>query len=65
MTQFPEQRLAALLRALPTVPEVWVAAAREIPRAERDLAHPPAGAPGSPAAEQQSTEAPAGRDRGG
>jgi hypothetical protein len=34
---YDEQRLAALLRALPPAPEGWVRAAQELPAARREL----------------------------
>lgn len=37
MTAYDEQRLAALLRALPPAPEGWVRAAQELPAARREL----------------------------
>ena len=37
MTDYDEQQLAALLRALPPAPAGWVAAAQELPRARREL----------------------------
>ena len=33
----PEERIAELLRALPSAPEGWVEAAKELPRARREL----------------------------
>jgi hypothetical protein len=65
MTEFPEQRLAALLRALPPAPAAWVAAAREIPRAEHELAHPAAPDLPAPEAQEKGAEASAGRDLDG
>lgn len=41
MTETLEQQLAALLRELRPAPPAWVTAACEIPRLERELAHPP------------------------
>jgi hypothetical protein len=37
MTSYDEERLAELLRALPPAPAAWVAAAKELPRARREL----------------------------
>lgn len=37
MTSYDEERLAELLRALPPAPAGWVAAAKELPRARREL----------------------------
>lgn len=34
---YDEERLAALLRALPPAPEGWVRAAQELPRSRREL----------------------------
>jgi hypothetical protein len=34
---YDEERLAALLRALPPTPEGWVRAAQELPRVRREL----------------------------
>ena len=53
MPATPEQELAALLRALRVAPAAWVTAACEIPRLDRDVAHPPDFAPaaGEPAHE--------------
>jgi hypothetical protein len=34
---YDEERLAQLLRALPPVPEGWVQAAQELPRARREV----------------------------
>lgn len=33
----PEDRIAELLRALPSAPEGWVEAAKELPRARSEL----------------------------
>jgi hypothetical protein len=33
----PEERIAELLRALPSAPEGWVEAAKELPRTRREL----------------------------
>ena len=33
----PEERIAELLRALPSAPEGWVEAAKELPHARREL----------------------------
>ena len=35
--RYDEERLAALLRALPPAPEGWVRAAQELPRSRREL----------------------------
>ena len=40
MPDTAEQKLAALLRILRPAPVAWVAAAREIPRLEREIEHP-------------------------
>ena len=37
MTHYDEDRLAALLRALPPAPEAWVRAAQELPLARVEL----------------------------
>ncbi len=37
MTAFDEERLAALIRALPPTPEGWVRAAQELPLARPEL----------------------------
>jgi hypothetical protein len=37
MTNYDEQQLAKLLKALPPAPEGWVRAAQELPRARREL----------------------------
>ena len=37
MTHYDEDRLAALLRALPPAPEAWVRAAQELPLARIEL----------------------------
>jgi hypothetical protein len=37
VTTFDEQRLAELLGALPPAPDAWVIAAKELPRARREL----------------------------
>lgn len=37
MTRYDEERLAALLRALPPAPEGWVQAAQELPAARLQL----------------------------
>ena len=37
MSPYDEERLAALLRALPPAPEAWVRAAQELPLARRGL----------------------------
>jgi hypothetical protein len=37
MPEYDEQRLAALLRALPPAPRGWVEAAQELPRARAEL----------------------------
>lgn len=37
VTTFDEQRLAELLGALPPAPDAWVAAAKELPLARREL----------------------------
>ena len=37
MTRYDEERIAALLRALPPAPRGWVEAAQELPAARREL----------------------------
>jgi hypothetical protein len=37
LPQYDEERLAALLRALPPAPEGWVKAAQELPRARKEI----------------------------
>ena len=39
MATFDEQRLVELLGALPPAPDAWVAAAKELPLARRELDH--------------------------
>ena len=60
MSEMPEQQLAALLRFFRPPPAAWVAAASEIPRLERDVAHPPdfARPAGGPAHETDATPEP-------
>lgn len=36
-TDIDEERLGLVLSALPPAPEAWVAAARELPRAQREI----------------------------
>ena len=37
MSEYDEEKIASLLRALPPAPEGWVKAAQELPRARQEL----------------------------